>query len=119
MKSFYKMLQIIENKQPRIGPDFNSFTDKNIQDYVNFFSCNDCGVNVACKFGGICEYSFMLKPETWQSLNLNKEILCVGCIEKRLGRKLTPNDFDTSAKVTSIASQQSQRLRNRIGNYRD
>jgi hypothetical protein len=114
MKSFYKMLQIIENKQPRIRPDFDSFTDTDIQQYVKFFSCNDCGVNVACRFGGICEYNFMLNPETWQSLNLNNGLLCIGCIEKRLGRKLTPNDFDKSAPVTS-RTQQSQRLRDRIG----
>jgi hypothetical protein len=49
--------------------------------------CNDCGVNVL-KIG---EY-YMLNPKIWEKeLGLGwEDNLCIGCLEKRLGRKVGP-----------------------------
>jgi hypothetical protein len=54
--------------------------------------CKDCGVNVI-KIG---EY-YMVSPQIWQDkLRLTwADNLCIGCLEKRLGRKLRQNDFIT------------------------
>jgi hypothetical protein len=52
--------------------------------------CNDCGVNVL-KIG---EY-YMLKGELWEKrLKLGwDDNLCIGCLEARLGRKVTIGDM--------------------------
>jgi hypothetical protein len=49
--------------------------------------CNDCGVNVI----EIGEY-YMLNPQIWEDhLGLEwSDNLCIGCLEKRLGRKVGP-----------------------------
>jgi hypothetical protein len=41
------------------------------------------------------------------------EILCVGCLEKRLGRQLTPTDFVPGWDDTTPPAYMSKRLRNR------
>lgn len=58
--------------------------------------CNDCGVNVI-KNGDYC----MLRPDIWEvTFGLGGgDNLCVACIERRLGRKLTFLDFITSPSV--------------------
>jgi hypothetical protein len=39
----------------------------------------------------------MVRDEIWTEAGLGKGILCIGCLEKRLGRELVPGDFDDSA----------------------
>lgn len=84
--------------------------------------CNDCGENC------ILEY-YMLHNSLWlkvmhvkvpSSKNLNKHeglsairMLCIGCVEHRLGRLLTPKDF-TAAPINSTF-EKSPRLWNRLG----
>jgi hypothetical protein len=41
-------------------------------------------------------------------------MLCIACLEKRLGRQLTPADF-TDALVNRLEFQMSNRLRHRTG----
>ena len=52
--------------------------------------CNDCSVNVI-KIGDYC----MVRSEIWDGeLDLGwRDNLCIACIEKRLGRRLTPHDL--------------------------
>lgn len=45
-----------------------------------------------------------------------KEILCVGCLERRLGRQLTPDDFPTGWDY--VPTYMSKRLRNRAYGFR-
>lgn len=54
--------------------------------------CDDCGADCI----EIGEY-IILQPDAWQrNLGLRwSNNLCVGCIEKRLGRRLQPRDFLT------------------------
>jgi hypothetical protein len=56
------------------------------------FMCLDC----SCDTGKIGEH-YMLKDEIWLSIvKSNKGMLCISCLESRLGRELTPNDFNNS-----------------------
>lgn len=53
------------------------------------FICLDCKVDT----GKISEHYFV-KDKIWLSVvNSNKGMLCIKCLEKRLGRKLSSKDF--------------------------
>lgn len=47
--------------------------------------CNDCQKET--------DDSYMIHNELWASLGLTHGIMCVLCLEKRLGRQLTASDF--------------------------
>jgi hypothetical protein len=42
-------------------------------------------------------------------------MLCVGCVERRLGRELTRDDFDWSLGINSPSKMSTDRLANRMG----
>lgn len=56
--------------------------------YLEGFDCTDCKENTFAKK----EY-YMLHDEVWCSVASKFEMLCVSCLEKRLGRSLNMNDF--------------------------
>jgi len=67
--------------------------------------CKDCGVNVI-KIGEYC----MINPALWKDkLGLGwDDNLCIGCIEKRLGRKLRGMvDFIASRKIRAAIRGQT------------
>jgi len=89
--------------------------------------CADCMANV----GGMGEWC-LLKNFVWEkawpktgqksvrSPMPMKHFLCLGCTEKRLGRKLTRTDFDMRSKHNKPSNPwrqfpMSRRLRNRLG----
>jgi len=43
----------------------------------------------------------MVKDEVWKQAGLGEGYLCIGCIEKRLGRQLNKADF-TDAPINTI-----------------
>ena len=54
--------------------------------------CLDCNVDT----GKIGEH-YMLIDATWQlAHNSNQGMLCIACLEKRIGRRLQPSDFNQS-----------------------
>ena len=54
--------------------------------------CMDCGVDT----GRIGEH-YMLNDNVWNQIHSsNQGMLCIGCVEKRLGRKLNRSDFNNS-----------------------
>lgn len=73
--------------------------------------CLDCRVDT----GKIGEHYF-LNTAIWVSVVGSKYgMLCIGCIEQRLGRKLQPSDF-TNAYINSPKhASKSVRLLNRLG----
>jgi hypothetical protein len=75
------------------------------------YRCNDCGINVVT----IGEF-YMLKPELWQGmLGLEwDDNLCIGCLEARLGRKVTLRDMANSPTYPWMRPA-SDRLRDRLG----
>ena len=76
------------------------------------WTCKDCGVDTH----ETKEY-YMLKNKVWNSCVFNSLImLCIGCIEKRLGRKLVPEDFmDCSLNSHFDFDDKSDRLLDRMG----
>jgi hypothetical protein len=68
--------------------------------------CLDCGV--ATMPG---EY-YMVHDFVWQAAGMkSRGILCIGCLERRLGRQLVPQDFP-EVEVNALALN-SPRLRSR------
>jgi hypothetical protein len=82
-------------------------------DYLAGFACADCGVNTA----RIDEY-YMVTHELWASATPDgADILCIGCLEKRLGRELVPDDFPSCWGI-NCADPKSERLLKRLGDSR-
>lgn len=74
------------------------------------FLCLDCGVDT----GKICEFYF-LKTELWLKIaETIKGMLCIGCLEKRLGRKLCRHDFTSASINNPRFVSKSQRLMDRL-----
>src|SRR6478736_2828151 len=76
---------------------------------VPTWPCDDCKVNV----NEIDEY-YMVEDEIWLSVMPDfTGMLCIGCLENRLGRVLTPPDFPLYP-INMGYFRQSDRLRSRI-----
>ena len=74
------------------------------------FLCVDCRMDT----GKIGEYYFIHTP-LWLSVVGSKTgMLCVGCLEKRLGRKLRRNDFTNAWINDPRYGPKSQRLMSRL-----
>lgn len=80
---------------------------------IERFSCQDCGHDTAL----MGEY-YMVQKEVWHEATVKYDgfkpyMLCIGCLESRLGRMLDKNDF-TTASVNKHHYHQSIRLRHRL-----
>lgn len=71
------------------------------------FKCLDCRVDT----GKIYEH-YMLLDEVWLTVAPKTGMLCIGCVEGRLGRVLVKSDFNDS--FVNRLSPQSQRLTKRL-----
>lgn len=72
--------------------------------------CLDCKIDT----GKITEHYF-INTNLWMRLvGTNKGMLCIGCLEKRLGRKLIPYDFTNCYINKPKYNGMSERLLNRI-----
>jgi hypothetical protein len=81
-------------------------------------NCNDCDVDTQ----DIGEW-YMVKDEVWAAAwpkGSKREFLCIGCLETRLGRRLTSDDF-TDATINEfkeyapgIGFKKSERLFDRL-----
>jgi hypothetical protein len=68
--------------------------------------CLDCDIDTIA----IAEY-YVVEEAVWLQANPgSKGMLCIGCLEVRLGRRLTPADF-TDSPINDRSSWQSPRLR--------
>lgn len=75
------------------------------------FNCLDCGDNTS----DIHEY-YTVHDEVWLTAHPDDEgMLCIGCLENRLGRVLTPDDFPEYPINTTGFFNKSDRLRERLG----
>lgn len=74
---------------------------------VKDFKCKDCSVDTL----DIAEY-YMVSNCVWAEAGGGKGMLCVGCLEKRIGYRLHAKDF-TSASINRIGFQ-SDRLKSRM-----
>lgn len=77
---------------------------------VSDWRCRDCSVDTSA----IDEY-YMVNNEVWESADADPEgHLCVGCLERRLGRTLTASDFTDLPINTTPTSKRSPRLLSRL-----
>jgi hypothetical protein len=76
------------------------------------FECVDCGRNTS-HWCGIDEY-YMVHDAVWLQTGLAKfeGMLCIGCLERRIGRKLCRDDF-TNYPINTDGGH-SERLTNRM-----
>jgi hypothetical protein len=80
---------------------------------IGRFNCLDCSDDTLV--GGEC---YMLRDEVLLSANPQRQgMLCIGCVEKRLGRRLTPEDFQGAPLDHHLINGPalSTRLMSRIG----
>jgi len=67
-------------------------------------TCKDCGVDITPSTGkrgfrykGRWEH-YMVRDRVWKAAGMRDGFLCIGCLENRIGRRLTARDF-TSAPI--------------------
>jgi Protein of unknown function (DUF2695) len=72
------------------------------------FKCHDCG-------NDFDEYSYMVHDHVWNAGGLSEDggLLCIGCLEKRIGRRLHPEDFE-DVPLNRRTGNQSLRLQDRM-----
>lgn len=71
--------------------------------------CADCGVTT----NKIGEY-YMVQPIVWFQYGAGKGHLCIGCLEKRMGRELEAGDFG-DAPINGLSKMhRSKRLIDRL-----
>src|SRR5262249_48295438 len=111
--SAHRVLNVLKPCRPR------NFRNRNLRAW-----CGGCGVDTG--WDGLGEW-FTLKTETWEQVwpgTSNEKFLgertdlryflCIGCVEEKLGRKLTPNDFEPDNLLNRPQRGQSKRLRARL-----
>lgn len=90
---------------------------------TDYLDCEDCGI---CTLH-LAEY-YMLWNRVWEEAyyrkinipelakrQMYKGVLCIGCCEKRLGRKITKEDFTPAPINTDPMYTKGRRLKNRMG----
>ena len=97
----------------------DEFTEPAIREIINqalrdafAFFCMDCEVDTSPNTG-ICEY-YMVTDHVWQSEAAAEEgMLCIGCIEGRMGRQLEKEDF-IDALINQGVFPMSDRFKSRL-----
>ena len=74
------------------------------------FLCLDCGIDT----GQANEFYFVHTKLWLQAVGSIKGMLCLGCLEKRLGRKLVASDFPDVSINSTKHGQKSLRLLARL-----
>ena len=72
------------------------------------FSCRLCEQPVWNEY-------FMVHRKIWDQYGAKNGMLCVGCLESRMGRELVPADFRNCEVNTDTNRSRSERLNNRLG----
>ena len=93
---------------------------KSLKNHKNKFRrlCTDCKVDVVY----IREW-YMVNDHVWQQAAMKRfgGVLCIGCLEDRLERKLNKRDFfccPLNIEVYFHKEIASKRLRNRLGSWK-
>jgi hypothetical protein len=80
--------------------------------WVERFACADCGISTFPEY-------YMVRTALWRLHGVGRKMLCVGCLESRMGRQLAPEDFKDCVLTREIrlglpAIRCSKRLRSRV-----
>lgn len=85
-------------------------------------SCDDCAIDVTPydedgrPTEGAWEW-YMVRNDVWEAASRDDEparILCIGCLEQRIGRHLRPDDF-ADLPLNELGGLESPRLLDRLG----
>lgn len=78
--------------------------------------CEDCQIDIRLKPKGNGD-GYMIYDQIWSTATKSKIkiYLCVFCLEKRLGRELTPADFTACALNLLFNNVKSELLLKRLG----
>jgi hypothetical protein len=82
--------------------------------------CADCGVGTLTigewymAKDDVWEQAWSGRRKSWHGKATGHEILCIGCLENRIGRTLTNLDFTRSPINNAADEHKSDRLRNRL-----
>ena len=71
------------------------------------WSCDDCKVNTQREY-------YMVWDGIWEEFGCGEGLLCVGCLEARLGRKLDKYDFNKYPINDVNLWDKSDRLKDRL-----
>lgn len=75
------------------------------------FLCMDCGSDTS-----ITDEYYMLKDFVWLKANpKSRGMLCLSCVEKRLGRPITRKDFKLDVPVNEMS--RSEEVQRRLNTY--
>lgn len=97
-------------RRPMVWP--NHFAVRR-QRHRDEFPCHDCGLPTA-PCDGPDEW-YTVHDAVWRAGALGADsIVCIGCLESRLGRRLHPGDFLTAPLNDPDYGNHSPRLRNRL-----
>lgn len=83
--------------------------------------CRDCRTETLSGEPGVPCECYMVTNDVWAAAGNPQGCLCIGCLERRIGRQLTRADF-TDAMMNDLAitdvdyawSWRSERLRDRL-----
>jgi hypothetical protein len=89
-------------------PDRESDDELTEIELFGLFLCVDCGEHT----GGMDE-RYMVHDAIWEEAGGSKGMLCVGCLEARLGRQLMAHDF-MDCPLNRWPYVQSDRLKDRM-----
>ena len=74
--------------------------------------CADCAI-CAVDCCDIDEY-YLVHDDLWKEFGVVHGMLCVGCLEQRMGRQLTPADFKERVGINGPDESRSTRLESRM-----
>lgn len=123
----------------RAARDYSFHNDKAVQDnVVESWLCVDCGVNTApgapdgpslrldIALYGQSEVSFdrntevyTVKDKVWAAAGMRpwNGCLCIGCLERRIGRRLRPRDFQRNHPFNAPHIPGTPRLKSRLSGW--
>jgi hypothetical protein len=92
-----------------------SQTKQHVTNY-NDTTCHDCKRETNHHKTDNAEF-YMVLDTIWEDAvkSENVDFLCIGCLEKRIDRKLTPADFTGAPLNNWSGFRRSRRLRSRLG----
>ena len=71
--------------------------------------CHDCQAHT----GVIGDY-YMVTDALWETYGCKDGMLCISCLEKRIGRELDPEDFTEALVNKGVVTKMSELMRLRI-----
>jgi hypothetical protein len=85
--------------------------------------CDDCGTVVVGRLADVHEW-YVVHDDVWEDAGMpvsvpysGAGVLCVGCIEHRLGRQLNADDFAPAPLNSGLFFDQSARLVSRLESH--